>query len=380
MKLTDHINSSVHPWFVRYVLRAYRKKIKRVEQEHPELFKSVSADLVQKHKELWERVGLPCSDRWLLLHVNLTGIQDYRFCPEDIFFARIERVLCPSEMAGRCIEDKNFLNSFLDKNLLPETLIRYMQGSFFNNDYNWISEEDVDRTLRQNHGELVVKPCIASSGGHGVELVRFDNGEYLLNGVALTAACIKHVGGLSYALQKRIKSDPFSSSFNPPSANTCRMMTLRCPWDGKVVVLKTMMRLGVADAVVDNMMKGGLCVNIGADGCFSKYGYDYNGARHICHPGSGIKFEGLQHPFYRKMEHLAISVATRIPYYHLLSFDLIPDVNEQIKIVEINATSQGITQMQYDHGGLFGEHTEKVVDWCVNHLEFDEFKHFRTFY
>lgn len=380
MKFTDRLNIKLHPIFVKYVMRAYRRKIQRVEKEHPELFKPVDPNLVKRHKELWGKTGLPCSDRWLRFHVNLTGIEDYRFCPEDIYFSRIERVLCPTETSGYGIEDKNFLNIILDKKYLPDTIVRYTRGCFSDENYNWISRDSVDEILSQNHGDLVVKPCVASSGGNGVELIKFADGKYVLNGAEFNAAMIERIGGMSYAVQKRIYSDPFSASFNAESANTCRMMTFRRPWDGEVVVLKTMMRLGVTEAVVDNMMKGGLCVNIDSEGSFSQYGYDYNGARHVVHPTSGIKFEGLKHPHYKNMEELVTKIAARIPYHNILSFDVIPDRDEQIKIVEVNASSQGITQLQYDHGGLFGEYSEKVVDWCAENLHLDRFNHIRTFY
>lgn len=380
MKKSDRINSWIHPLFSRYVLNAYHRKNKQVEKQHPELFKPVSPGLVKKHKKLWGGLGLPCSDRWLRLHVNLTGIEDYRFCPEDLFFARIERILVPSEMAGQGIEDKNCLDAFFGKGLFPETFIRYMRGSFHDYDYRWMSDEDVNHVLSEDHGEVVVKPCVASSGGQGIELIHFTDGCYRLAGAPLTAERIRSIGGISYAVQKRLSSDAFSAQFNPASANTCRMMTLRCPWNGEVVVLKTMMRLGVSAAVVDNMMKGGLCVNLDAQGTFGKYGYDYNGTRFDSHPVSKIRFQGLSHPLYAQMVEVAKRIAEKIPYYNLLSFDLLPDANNQVKIVEINATSQGITQLQYDHGGLFGEYSEQVVDWCSSHIELDTFKHFRTFY
>ena len=181
-------------------------------------------------------------------------------------------------------------------------------------------------------------------------------------------------------MQKKIQQDSFSASFNSGPANTCRMMTLRCPWNGKIVVLKTMMRLGVSDKIVDNMMQGGLCVNIDAQGKFSRFGYDYDGQRFERHPISNALFDGLSHPHYRNMTETAKQIAAKIPYYNLLSFDLLPDKDGNIKCVEINATSQGITQLQYDHGGLFGDLSEKVVDWCAQHRELTFFEHFRTFY
>ena len=86
MSLSVKINQKLHGLMTRYVLRAYAKKSKRVEKKHPELFRPVDAGLSTKHRELWSRLGLKSGDRWLRLHVNLTGLKDYTFCPEDIFY------------------------------------------------------------------------------------------------------------------------------------------------------------------------------------------------------------------------------------------------------------------------------------------------------
>ncbi len=312
--------------------------------------------------------------------MNLSGIKDHRFCPEDLFFARIERILVPCDTAGYGIEDKNNLDAYFGDGLFPEAVVRYMRGEFYDREYKWLSKRDVDSVLKNNMGDLVVKPALASSGGHGVKLATFSKKIYNVEGKILNSTYIKKHGGASYIVQKKLESDPFSASFNQSSANTCRMMTLRCPWNGEVVVLKTMMRLGVSNEIVDNMMKGGLCVNIDGKGVFGNFAYDYDGKRYTEHPVSKIEFANLVHPYYESMKKTAIEHAKRIPYFNLLSFDLLPDPSGEIKIVEINATSQGITQLQFDHGGLFGEYTESVIEWCVENKGLDTFAHFRTFY
>lgn len=368
MKLSDKINATIHPWMIRYVMRAYDRKSKRVEKTHPELFRPVDAELSRKHRELWSRFGVISGDRWLRLHVNLTGIQDYTFCPEDIFFARIERILNDCDNAGFGPEEKNELFRYVPEECEPETLVRFVRGNFFDGKMNWLSPSDVDGILRAETEPVVGKPC-RCSGGNGVEL-RND----------LTADWIARNGGESYVVQRKIRQCEFGASFNKSSVNTIRMMTLRCPWNGEIVVCRSMMRIGVSDAVIDNMMKGGLCVCVGDYGQLGKYAYDYDGKRFECHPVSGLTFEGLSHPGYEKMVEIAKSIHSKIAAYNLLSFDLVQRNDGSICVVEINATSQGITQLQYDFGGLFGDYTERIVDWCAAHKDFDRFDHFRTWY
>ena len=135
--MIKNINSFLHRLMIRYVMRAYAKKSKRVEKKHPELFRFVDAELARKHRELWSRLGVASGDRWLRLHVNITGIQDYTFCPEDIFFTRIERIMNDCDEAGHGPDDKSELYRFVPVENRPETVLRYVRGNFFDSALNW---------------------------------------------------------------------------------------------------------------------------------------------------------------------------------------------------------------------------------------------------
>lgn len=365
MKISDRVNALLHGLMTCYVMRAYAKKSRRVEKKHPELFRPVDAELSQKHRELWSRLGVKSGDRWLRLHVNLTGINDYRFCPEDIFFARIERIMNDCDEAGHGPDDKSKLFQFVPKENRPDAVLRYVRGNFFDGDNTWVSHDEAVRILK---GEFIGKPC-KSSGGNGVALYNDLSPEW-----------IERYGGDAYEVQRKIKQCDFTAKFNKSSVNTIRMMTMRCPWNGEIVVCRSMLRMGVSDAVIDNMMKGGLCVCVGDRGQLGKYAYDYDGKRFESHPVSRSRFEGMVHPGYLKMVETAKDIHSRILSYNLLSFDFVQRDDGSICVIEINATSQGITQLQYDFGGLFGKYTEKVVEWCAEHSSLDAFEHFRTWY
>lgn len=365
MRIIERVNQLLHVLMCHRVMKAYGRKSTAVEKKHPELFKPVGRNLSAKHRELWSRIGLKCGDRWLRLHVNLSGIKDPTFCPEDIFFSRIERVMNDCDQNGYGPDDKLNLFRYVPKECEPETLVRYSRGCFFNHAGEWLSDEEVDGLL---NGELVGKPC-RSSGGSGVEL-RSD----------FSAAWIRANGGAAYVVQRKIEQCDFTAQFNHSSINTIRMMTMRCPWNGKLVVCRSMLRMGVSSAVIDNMMKGGLCVCVGDKGQLGKYAYDYDGKRLEKHPISGLTFEGLTHPGYMRMVETAKAIHAKVLDFNLLSFDLVQRKDGSICVVEINATSEGITQLQYDFGGLFGKYTEQVVDWCVAHQRFDKMDHLRTWY
>ncbi len=168
MRISEKINETMHPLMAKRVMRAYDRKSKKVEKKHPELFRPVDPDLSRRHRELWSRLGLASGDRWLRLHVNMTGIEDYTFCPEDIFFAGIERVMNDCNQSGDGPENKATLYRFVPKGCEPETVVRYERGCFYDGDLNWISRADAAERLK---GEFVGKPN-RESGGSGVELRR----------------------------------------------------------------------------------------------------------------------------------------------------------------------------------------------------------------
>lgn len=380
MRLIERLNILMRYIVVRRVIRIYNKKIDFVLKNRPELLAKVPEEEQRKHLELYGRIGLPCNDKWLRMYSNLSGIVDYRYVPESIYSAVIERVLNDCECGNHEYEDKNIFEKLIDREYLPETIVRYVRGIFFDCDFNYISYEDVSRILSCDNGILIGKEATESSGGKGVIAFTFIEGKYISNdGIVLNVNwIINHQS--HYIIQKKLSQCDFTAQFNPSSVNTCRMMTLRCPWDGKVVLLKSILRMGVTEIAVDNLSSGGICVGINPEGELDTYAYTFKEHMPLSmHPSSKIEFKGLRHPFFKSMTDVVIKEAKRIPNYNIISWDVIADVNGNIKIIEANIVSQNPDITQLSNGPLFGEYTEQIVDWVVNHEKFLVFKHFRTF-
>jgi hypothetical protein len=141
------------------------------------------------------------------------------------------------------------------------------------------------------------------------------------------------------------------------------------------------MRFGVTSEVFDNLSSGGVSVAVSLDGRLSKCAHNwYKADPFLEHPTSHINFEGLKHPHFEKMKELACKYAAKVHNMNMLSWDMIADMNGDVKILEVNATSQSHDWLQFDFGSLFGDYTEQVVDWCASHQKFDSFNHFRTWY
>lgn len=383
MSISNNINKCIHPLILRWVCRKYVRKMEKRRKVYPELFLPVDPTLTDQHVKLWSRLGLPCSDMWLRFFTNLTGIADYRYCPEDLYFARVERILNDLNRSGTECEDKNLVSLYVGEDVAPKAFLRYVRGLWFDGDGKGLSETVAERILASDLGPVIGKVCVASSGGHGVSgyeyntsTRRYENS----NGGVLSTEFIKQTAD-SFVVQERIQQCDFEAQFNLPSTNTFRIATLRCPWNGEIVILKTGMRMGVSSAVVDNLSSGGISVAIDSNGFIDSHAYAWLDFKEFNeHPTSHIKFGGMKFPYYDKAVAKIKELAARNPNMNVLTWDIVIDKNENVRVLEINASGISLDWMQFNYGSFFGEHTERVVDWCASHLEMDKYSHFRSFY
>ena len=382
MSFIQRINRQIHPLMIRYVMRTYSKKMRWCEKRHPELFTAVDPEVTRKHLTLWGGLGLPCNDKWLRFLSNISGEADYRYCPEDLLYGCVERILNDCERGGREAEDKNQFDLYVALEDQAKTYLRYIRGTFFDEEHKFVSEEIAQKIISTDYGPLIGKQCVNSLGGHGISAFAFKDGRYMSSrGEELTLDWIKK-NSVSWILQEKIQQCDFSAQFNPASANSCKIVTLRCPWNGKIDVVAAGMRFGVTKDVFDNLSSGGISVAIHPKtGELWPVAYNwYKADSFPVHPSSGIRFEGLVHPHFTAMREKAIHYAAKVHNMNMLSWDMLADKDGKVKVLEVNATSQSSDWLQFGFGGLFGEYTEQVVEWCAAHKNFDQFKHLRTWY
>ena len=374
MKLSDRVNAAVHPLMVRRMMWTYQKKMERVKKWHPELFSPIDSEIVTKHCELWGALGLGSTDYWVTWLSNISGTVDYRYCPEDLLYGCVERVLNDCARSGFGCEDKNQFFLYVPHEMQAKTYLRFVRGAFYDEEFRWVSEKAAQSILDSTQMELIGKVCVNSLGGHGI--TKFEPHDERLN-----VDWIKKQAA-SYVIQEKIKQCDFSARFNPHSANSCKIVTLRCPWSGEIKVVKAGMRFGQTKSVFDNLSSGGLsvCVNV-ETGALSPIAYNwFHCDPHPTHPLSGAKFGGAVHPHWEAMKAAAIKYAAKVPDMNMLSWDMLADVDGNVKILEVNASSQSSDWLQFAYGSLFGDETENVVDWCAKNKQYDLFSHFRTFY
>ena len=369
MRIANSLNLWLHPLMLRYLRRQYVKKLKINRRKHPDIFKRACDSVVTRHKELWSPLIGRVNTDWLDMFYGISGCADYRFVPEDVFYGVIERCLNNCNASGAFVEDKNDVCFYVPRQYQPRSIARYDRGVWFDDAFNPIEKDVVKRLIGDYGLKMVGKPSMGSCGGSNVEVleqgcVDLDKIEQRFEG---------------YLLQEVLEQEPCVATFNPSSINTCRIMTFRRPWSGETTAIAGMLRLGCGSGIADNLALGGISVDIASSGRLADFGVDHDFGKFYEHLVSKRHFGGFEVPGYADMCCVACEIAKKVPGYNLLSFDMILRKDGTPCVIEINATSMTLAQLQTMRP-LFGDETEQVVDWCVAHRRLDVFNHIRTWY
>lgn len=369
MSLIKSCNVLLHPLMRMYLRVQYAKKLRVYKKLHPGAFKKASAISRAKHRALWGKLVKWVNTGWLDVFYGISGNDDYRFVPEDIFYGVIERCLNNCNGSGGFVEDKNDVSFYIPKRYQPHTIVRYERGMWFDGDFTPLTMCNANKIISSYSELLIGKPTMFTSGGSNVRI--WDSNEIDLNQIE------NNFDG--YILQKRLRQNATVAAFNPASINTCRIMTFRRPWNAKTSVIAAILRLGCGNEITDNLSLGGVCVDIDNNGRLASFAVDHEFGRYMRHPQSKIAFSGFEIPKYNEMCNVVCEIAAKIPGFNLLSFDVIIQDNGEPCVIEINATSMAMARLQTIRP-LFGDETEQVVDWCAGHRKFDDFNHLRTWY
>lgn len=381
--MIKYINQLLAKIFEWRVLRIYRKKLRVKKNRYSDLFVPRDCGVEAEYLQFWSGLKYAARRDDYRYYANISGIDDPTYMPKDLFYVVVER----------CLNDINYADLYADKNMydriygpeyFPETVVRFIKSRFYTKDYQPISVEIAEELLHRLESGLVVKRTLGSCGGKSVRLYRKDEGGRHVDDMGNILSLGEFVNcfeGGHFVFQRRLEQSEFTKQFNRSSVNTFRVMTLRLPEnESEIVVLKSILRMGVGDVIVDNEASGGISVGVLSDGTFSSYATDGNGQKVAFHPVTKIRFEGQKCLYIDDIYKLVIHLAKMVPHLRLLSWDVALDENNKPFCIEVNTSSVSIGFLQTFNGSLFGEYSKLVRDYCRSHRHNDQFKYLRTFY
>ena len=216
------------------------------------------------------------------------------------------------------LQDKFCFWSFMDRHGIPVVpILAHTVGG------KLVKGEEALPKLR-NLERFFVKP-VAANCGSKASIVVVKGGDFTVDG-RKTSLDEMIAGDDDFIFQSVIENHADIKKINPSSLNTLRLVTCRRK-DGTLELWDPgMMRIGRANANVDNFAKGGIGVGIDQSGRLKKYGYSHdrelNYVKTESHPDSKVLFEGYPVPFYAESVELALKAHALFPRLLTVGWDV----------------------------------------------------------
>lgn len=123
-------------------------------------------------------------------------------------------------------------------------------------------------------------------------------------------------------IEEKIMQHP-DMVFGNKSVNTVRVYTVRHAVTGKISIVKTVVRAGIGESIVDNSHSGGCAYEIDQDlGYIISPYYAANGKSSYIHPGTEICMLGRKIPFWKDVREICERAANMLPDCRYIGWDV----------------------------------------------------------
>ena len=212
-----------------------------------------------KGRKLNDFVGNIAWIRFLLRHFTVDGMES------ATPMQKLTQIgTCPILL----LQDKFCFWSFMDRHGIPVVpILAHTVGG------KLVKGEEAMPKLRSRE-RFFAKPVAANCGSRA-SIVVVKDGDFTVDGEKISFDQLIE-GGDDFIFQPVIENHADIKEINPSSLNTLRLVTCRRK-DGTLELWGPgMMRIGRANATVDNFAKGGIGVGIDLSGRLKKYGYSHD--------------------------------------------------------------------------------------------------------
>ncbi len=296
------------------------------------------------------------SHKWHRYYSSIYGQELVEFIPESIFYTTIENTL-NNVIMYPALEDKNLLDFFFPKSLLPKTIIKNINGYFYFED-ELVSLSDASKKCLQLN-EFVIKPTIGTAGGTGVKKIEISSLDTPIEYLKRLFDDYKK----DFIIQEVLKQHPDLANLNSTSINTIRVISyLRI---NDVKILSSVVRIGRLGCFTDNMTLGGIGCGINAKGLLNDFGYDSFGQK-FSTSDNGTRLKGFKIPMFKEILENIQEKHKKLPYFKLVSWDFTVTNESLIKMIEYNVIGQDINLHQMANGPLFGEYFNEIMTITKN--------------
>lgn len=347
-----------------YYLKVLRKRANFPKTMYERLAKSIQIqhvpnDIKKQIDSRWN--NLKIDYRWFDFYYTFCLKYREEFCKDISLFIPLDFFFCQCEpylnhpLDGISYSDKNMNDMHFPEIKQPKTILRYIDGFFFDLNYNVISKE-VAHLILENAGNFVIKPATDSGGGRGIVFCDNKN-DYIFDEI--------FSGKKNIIVQEFFHQHPNLKRLHESSVNTIRVLSL--VWEGQVTVLSSVVRMGMNNKQVDNLSAGGMYCGIDNNGRLAKYAFaNYKGSMdsaYTQHPNSGVVFENYQIPNFDKIIDAVKKAAPRFCRIgKMIAWDFCIDEGGEPVMIETNMCGVDNSYFQMANGPVFGDLTDEIIN------------------
>lgn len=316
--------------------------------------------------------------RWKVLDKNVSPMA-YRFysnyigkdpniVPPDVARQYIEPIL----NSGECVKfynDKNSFGLIINSQDMPKTLFRSIGFKLYDGEYNAVKSSNFLNCF-EGFEQVIVKPA-KELGGHGITFFERKNG--ILVDAENTPLSIKYLENhykTDYLIQECFTQSKYISQFNPTSVNTIRVNTYRDVNTGEIHVLGASLRIGAKGSKVDNATSGGVIVGIDDNGKLANCSYDKYGRPYEIYNDMNFSQNEFIIPNFEGVKNFAIKISNRLPHMRLFALDIVLDVENTPKLIEVNSNNFSVKFLQLTKQPVFGQYTDDVIEYCLKNKQY----------
>ncbi len=366
----------------RFLKRIYKRFIiYRHQQYHDNFYLSImKKNGIRNCKVEGEEVWLK---KWSIFGIDAKPTQ-YRvfshyiganvdIVPEDICHDIIEPILDPFAYVSY-YSDKNVFDKLFPKGITPRTILRKMNGFWYDEFYKKIDLNEnfflqkLESTLFE---KIIVKPSVNGMSGIGVALFERVHGKESKwrdgNNNILTLDLLNRNWGDDIIVQEGLIQDDYISRFNSTSINTLRLSVYRSVIDDEAYVTSAIMRIGGKGSVVDNAHAGGCFVGIHEDGTFCNVVLDQFGQKMKVFNDVDYSCTFI-YPNWETVLDFGKNIAKYVPHHRLLALDIALTKGGIPKLIEFNCQYYAPWPFQYTTGPAFGSFTDEIITYCKNRV------------
>ena len=253
--------------------------------------------------------------------------------------------------------DKCSYDNYLPDVRRPETIIRNINGYYFDDKHSITKKEAIERC--KNLKDVVIKPSMIGMWGTGVRIISTDNGRV---DEKETVEELFDTFKENFIIQKKVVQHSEMSRLNPTSLNTLRVLSYH--HGDEVVVLYAVVRIGRKDRLVDNETAGGINADICLkDGHIKDCAYGTPSEKRILTTDVGTVLKGFEIPAFNDVLATVKELHKRLPYFNLIGWDFGVDDTGKPVLIEWNRCPD---LSQTAHGPAFGDMTEEIVKFAMS--------------